>query len=226
MGLNIALARVKWHPACRIVPSRYPSINLFERVASAEEFENLYRLEALTNDRIRDEVGELHLVPPEERLFGPGSGPIMAAFTHPNPMGSRFSEGSYGVFYAAHERATAVAETRYHHAQFLRATREGPMQLQMRVYHVDVTGRLHDLRPLVSARPELYDRDSYVASQALGGELYAGGSAGLVYASVRDKGGVCVAAFRPRTLANCRHAAQMLYSWDGEGFTGVFEQVA
>ena len=110
--MSIDLARVKWQPAYRIVPSRFPSVNIFERVASAEEFENLYRLEALTNDRIRDEVGELRLVPPEERLFGPGSGPIMAAFTHPNPMGSRFSEGSYGVFYAAHEQTTAVAETR------------------------------------------------------------------------------------------------------------------
>ena len=224
--MSIALARVKWHPAYRIVPSRFPSVNIFERVASAEEFENLYRLEALTNDRIRDEVGELQLVAPEERLFGPGSGPIMAAFTHPNPMGSRFSEGSYGVFYAAHEQATAVAETRHHRAKFLRATNEGPMQLQMRVYHVDVAGQPHDLRPLVTVRPELYDPDSYVASQALGRELHAGGSVGLVYASVRNKGGLCVAAFRPRILANCRHAAQMLYSWDGEGFTGVFEQVA
>jgi RES domain len=100
------------------------------------------------------------------------------------------------------------------------------MLLQMRVYHVDVAGHLHDLRPLVTARPELSDRDSYVASQALGRELQAGGSAGLVYASVRKKGGVCVAAFRPRTLANCRRAAQMFCSWDGEVFTGVFEQVA
>jgi hypothetical protein len=224
--VSVALAPVKWQPAYRIVPSRFPSINIFERVASAEEFESLYRLEALTNDRIRDEVGELQLVAPEERLFGTGTGPIMAAFTHPNPMGSRFSDGSYGVFYAAHEQATAVAETRHHGAKFLRATNEGPMQLQMRVYHVDVAGNLHDLRPLVNARLDLYDPDSYVASQALGRELHGGGSAGLVYASVRNKGGVCVAAFRPRTLANCRHAAQMLYSWDGEAFTGIFEQVA
>jgi hypothetical protein len=226
LGVTIALARIKWLPAYRIVPSRFPSINIFDRVASAEDFEALYRLEALTNDRIRDEVGELHLVPPEERLFGPGTGPIMAAFTHPNPLGSRFSDGSYGVFYAGHEQATAVAETRYHQGKFLRATNEGPLQLQMRVYHVDVAGELHDLRPLASARPELYDPESYAASQPFGRELHAAGAAGLVYGSVRNKGGVCVAAFRPRILANCRHAAQMLYSWDGEAFTGVFEQVA
>ena len=31
----------------------------------------------------------------------------MAAFTHLNPEGSRFSDGSYGVYYAAHTLATA-----------------------------------------------------------------------------------------------------------------------
>lgn len=217
---------VKWRPAYRIIPSRFPSINIFERVASAEDFDALYRLEALTNDRIRDEVGELSLVPPEERLFGPGSGPIMAAFTHPNPLGSRFSDGSYGVFYAARDKATAVAETRYHQAKFLRATGEGPIQLQMRVYHVDASGDLHDLRPLRSLRAELYDPDSYSASQAFGRELRAADSMGLVYNSVRHDGGECVAVFKPRALANCRHAAQMLYSWDGKSFVGVFEQVA
>ena len=224
--MSVERAGVKWRPACRIIPSRFPSINIFERVASAEDFDALYRLEALTNDRIRDEVGELSLVPPEERLFGPGSGPIMAAFTHPNPLGSRFSDGSYGVFYAARDKATAVAETRYHQAKFLRATGEGPIQLQMRVYHVDASGELHDLRPLTSLRPELYDPDSYSASQAFGRELRAADSVGLVYKSVRHDGGECAAVFKPRALANCRHAAQMLYSWDGRSFVGVFEQVA
>ena len=47
----------------------------------------------------------------------------MAAFTHLNPQGSRFSDGSYGVFYCARSRDTAIAETRYHSALFLEATR-------------------------------------------------------------------------------------------------------
>ena len=46
----------------------------------------------------------------------------MAAFTHLNPEGSRFSDGSWGVFYAAHSVATAVEETVYHRERFLAAT--------------------------------------------------------------------------------------------------------
>lgn len=217
------LARVAWHPAVRIVPSRFPSINLFDRVASAEDFEALYALEAMTNDRLRDEVGDLQLVPPEERQFGPGTGPIMAAFTHLNPLGSRFSDGRYGVFYAARDRDTAIAETQYHQGNFLRATQEGPMQLQMRVYHVEVEGRLHDLRRWKDEA--VYAPDSYAASQVLGVALHADGSDGVCYRSVRHPGGECVGVFRPRLLRDCRHAAQLLYQWTGERFDGVFEKI-
>lgn len=81
----------------------------------------------MTNDRLRTELGELDPVPPSERRFGPGCGPIMAAFTHLNPLGSRFSDGGYGVFYCAKESKTAVAETRYHAALFLAATNQAPL---------------------------------------------------------------------------------------------------
>jgi hypothetical protein len=213
-----------WHPAFRIVPSRFPSINLFDRVASPEDFEALYALEAMTNPRIRNEVGDIELVPKEERLFGPGTGPIMAAFTHLNPSGSRFSDGSYGVFYAAKDKPTAIAETRYHQANFLRATNEAPIQLQMRVYHAEVSARLHDLRMMRIDDP-VYAPDSYAASQALGRKLRAEGSAGLRYKSVRLPGKECVAIFRTSAVSNCRHAGQLLYQWDGREFAGVYEKV-
>jgi hypothetical protein len=213
-----------WHPAFRIVPSRFPSINLFDRVASPEDFEALYALEAMTNPRIRNEVGDIELVPKEERLFGPGTGPIMAAFTHLNPSGSRFSDGSYGVFYAAKDKPTAIAETRYHQANFLRATNEAPIQLQMRVYHAEVSARLHDLRMMRIDDP-VYAPDSYAASQALGRKLRAEGSAGLRYKSVRLPGKECVALFRTSAVSNCRHAGQLLYQWDGREFAGVYEKV-
>src|SRR5512147_2347004 len=41
---------VRWQPAFRIVPSRYPPIDLFERIAPPGEWEALIELESLTND--------------------------------------------------------------------------------------------------------------------------------------------------------------------------------
>ncbi len=219
-----ALRRVRWPQACRIVPTRYPAVTLFDRVADAADFDALYALEALTNERVRDELGQVERVPRAQRVFGPGSGPIMAAFTHVNPLGSRFSAGAYGVFYAARERATALAETRHHHGRFLAATHEGPMHLPMRLYHVSVDGRLHDLRPAGAVDAAVLDAQHYGAAQALGAALHAAGSAGVVYPSVRHARGQCVGLFKPRAASACLHAAYLLYAWDGERFSDVYEK--
>jgi len=224
-----ALRRVRWPQACRIVPTRHPSVNLFDRVADAADFDALYALEALTNDRIRDELGEIERVPPAQRQYGPGSGPIMAAFTHVNTLGSRFADGRHGMFYAARERATAVAETRYHHARFLAATREGPLHLPMRLYQVEIDARLHDLRPVGAVSPAVFDPDDYTAARALGARLRAAGSLGVVYPSVRQTHaprGQCVGLFTPQGARRCLHAAVLLYAWDGTRFTDVYEKTA
>lgn len=220
-----ALRRVRWSQACRIVPTRHPSVFLYDRVADADDFDALYALEAMTNERLRDELGQIERVPRDQRLFGPGSGPIMAAFTHVNLSGSRFSSGAYGVFYAARDRATAIAETRYHHARFLRATAQPAMHLPMRLYHVAVDARLHDLRPPGAAPEVVYHPDDYTAGRALGAQLHAAGSAGVAFRSVRQPRGQNVGLFTPRAASRCLHAAQLLYVWDGQAFADVYEKL-
>jgi len=224
MGLTIDKRRIIWTPCWRIVPSRFPPIDLFERVAGPADWEALIALESLTNDRIRDEVGNIALVPLEERVSGPGASVIMAAFTHPNPDGSRFSDGGYGVFYAGSDLATAIAETKHHRARFMRATSQSRMELDMRVYAVDLDGELHDVRGGQAALPLVYHPDDYSAGQALGATLRADGSAGIVYDSVRHMGGMCAAVFRPRCLANPRQERHLCYVWDGQRIGTVYEK--
>lgn len=221
----LAVKRVQWREACRIVPTRHPSVYLYDRVADASDFDALYALEALTNDRVRDETGVVQLVASEDRVFGVGSGPIMAAFTHVNPSGSRFSDGAYGMFYAARERATAVAETAYHHARFLTATNEAAMHLPMRLYHVTIDARLHDLRAAHIVPRAVFDPGNYGVSRALGRVLRGRGSAGVVYRSVRRSTGHCVGLFKPRGAKACLQAAVLLYAWNGECFTDIYEKV-
>lgn len=216
---------VSWKPAYRIVPSRFPSIYLYDRVADQADFDLLNQLEAMTNPRLRDEIGELALVPEEERLFGSGCGPIMAAFTHLNPAGSRFSDGSYGVFYAAKERETAIAETRYHSTLFLLATQEKVMHLQMRLYRVRVQGEVVDLHGYVKKHPAVLAPESYAAAQAVGKTVRAAALHGLIYPSVRAAGGSCVAAFKTHILKDCRHAAYLEYHWDGSAIDYITEQL-
>ena len=221
---EVGTAAIEWRPGYRIVPSRFPPVALFERVADPADLEAVFLIEALTNDRLREQAGELSLVPPEDRVAGPGTTPIMAAFTHLNPEGSRFSDGSYGVFYASRALETAIAETRHHRARFLAATDEPAQEIDMRVYAVDLTAELHDIRGLRTARPVLYEPGSYAAAQRFAGELREAGADGIVYSSVRHAGGECAAVFRPRLLSNCRQERHLCYVWDGAGIAAIYEK--
>jgi hypothetical protein len=108
-----------WRPSYRIVVSRFPSAGLFDRVATPDELEALYFIESLTNPQLHQELGVLDAVAREDWRVGPGTSPIMAAFTHPSPSGSRWSDGTYGVYYCAKMLSTAIAETKYHQERFL-----------------------------------------------------------------------------------------------------------
>jgi hypothetical protein len=223
-GPGIPARRLLWQAACRIIPSRFPPISLFDQVAAPEDLEKIVALEAKTNDRIRDEVGDFSRVPAHERISGPNTSVIMASFTHLNPEGSRFSDGTYGVFYAARALQTAIAETMFHRARFMRATNQDPIELDMRVYHVRVAGNMHDLRGLQEDFRAEYSRTSYAASQALATQLRAQDSMGITWDSVRHAGGQCVAVFRPRALSHCVEVMQLCYVWDGNAFSGYYQK--
>lgn len=222
--MTLPVAHIDWKPCWRIIPSRFPPIQLFERVTEPDDLEAIFELESLTNPRLRDEVGEIRLVPPEDRISGPGTSILMAAFTHLNPEGSRFTDGTYGVFYAANDLDTAIAETMYHRERFMRATAQAHMDLDMRVYLIDLVGDLHDLRGQKTTYPLFYHNDHYASAQHLAKSLRKDGSNGITYDSVRRDGGECVAVFRPPLLSNARQERHLCYVWDGARITTVYEK--
>jgi hypothetical protein len=214
---------VRVAPSHRIVASRLPTIHLFERVADPADWEALYKLESNTKPRIRNEVGELALVPVADRVSGPNASVIMAPFAHLSPQGTRFTDGHFGAYYAAESLDTAIAETRFHRENFLRATSQPPMELEMRCYLADISCELHDLRGRRAQMADVYDPASYLASQKFGRQLRDAGSNGVAFESVRRAGGECVAIFRPRLVQNVRQSVHLRYAWDGNVIGHVYE---
>lgn len=151
-------------------------------------------MESLTNDRLRQEAGLIQL------------------------------DGTYGAYYAARDRETAIAETQYHRERFMSATKEPAMDLDMRVLQADLEGDLHDIRRMKDTLSSIYAPNSYTDSQSFGRDLVSAGSAGIVFDSVRHAGGECVAVFRPRLLSNCREVESLCYVWDGEKIAWVYEK--
>ncbi len=218
-----AVSAVAWTPCYRLIPSRFPPTGLYDRVASPEDLDSVFAVEAMTNPRLRQEAGQLSLVTPEDRITGPGTQPIMAAFTHLNPEGSRFSDGTWGVYYAARSLDTAIAETMHHRAQFLERTREGPIEIDMRAYYADLRGELHDIRGRRDLA-DVYDPVNHAPGQAMGRSLRSAGSNGVVYDSVRDPGGECAGVFRAPVLSNCVQGPHFGYCWDGRRIVTVYEK--
>jgi len=220
---GLAVSELRWQPCFRIIASRYPTIDLFERVADPEDWEALYHLEALTNPRIREQLGQIELVPRADRVFGPGASVIMAPFTHLNPAGSRFADATFGVFYASESQATAIAETRHHRELFLGATKQPPTEVEMRCYLADVIANVHDIRGKREELADLYNPDDYSASQPFGRKVKDAGIDGIVYDSVRRAEGQCVAIFRPRLITHLRQSVHLSYRWNGERIDHVYE---
>jgi hypothetical protein len=227
---SVSVRHVSWRPSYRLIPSRYPTVGLYDAIADPADLDVVFAIEALANPRIRDELGEITLVAKEERVTGPGATAVMAAFTHLNKEGSRFSDGSYGVYYAAHSLETAIAEVSHHRAVFLRSTSEPAIDIDMRVVTASVEADLHDLSAIDEAAnaPGRYaavlDADDYGPSQALGRQLRALESWGLRWPSVRHAGGECVGIFRPRALRHARSAAHLALAWDGARITHWYEK--
>ena len=193
----------------RIIPSRYPQISLFERVSSFDEFDLLHEIESLTNRRLRDEVGDVSRVAPEDFVGGNGASWIMAPFTHPpqEGQGGRFNK-DFGIYYCAFDESVAIAETLYHRQKFFDDSGVLNEIADMRVLRASVAQSFHDVRPFEGS--EIYHPDDYQYGQQLGGQLKAQKSYGLLYKSVRATGD-CIAILRPIALSSARHIKYLRY---------------
>ena len=117
MGVSDRPGAMRGH---RLINTKYPPIALFDDVASPDEFEMLYEIQALTNPRLRDELGDISLLSTAEIPFHceRGRSYAVAPFTHINPIGGRFNDGLFGALYIASDDQTAVLEVRHHQQEY------------------------------------------------------------------------------------------------------------
>ena len=87
-------------------------------------------------------------------------------------------------------------------------------------------GELHDIRGRQKKLPAVYHLHDYSAGQQLGITLHKQGSHGIVYDSVRQKGGECAGVFWPRVLSHCKQGQHFCYVWDGARISHVYKKRA
>lgn len=214
---TLPLSTVEWPGAVRIIRSLHPPIDLFEDIADPADWPLLIAAEQKTNPRLMATIGNLDLVPPERRVSGPGASFLMAPFTHVSTdRPSRFSDGRFGVLYAGRKFEVALFETVFHHGRFMAATGEPPgWTSQFRQIVLDIDAKLHELRSTDKTYAPLHHPGDYAPAQTLGHALHAKGSNGIVYPSVRFRGGECAGLYYPDLAANPRQGRHLDYHWDG-----------
>lgn len=201
----------------RLIPSKYSpgGDSVLARLADGDALRDLFELESATNDRLLAENALLPGIGVPELLFGvPYHRIVNAAFTHAHPLGSRFNGPDRGAWYAGFELATAQAEVAFHKATEYAEIGRFDDSVTYDDYLADISAELHDLRG-DAGHADCLAPDSYVASQALAEALLADGSLGIVYPSVRRRGGTCVAVLRPPLVGNVRLGATWRFTWDG-----------
>lgn len=204
------------HPTYRLIPSRFPPIGLFDSVATAADLKPVMELVGWTNDRLVAE--RIDRLPESEWVYGrPNASVVMAAFLHAAPTGMRFNSADLGAWYAAADIATAAAEVGHHLRRETVARDAALMRRTYRAYTARLIGDYLDIRGAQATMPDVYAPDRYDASQRLGERIRATGGAGIVYASVRHRGGINVVAHRPRNVLDVTQADHFEIRASAEG---------
>lgn len=217
----IAVSRLAWSHSQRVISTRFPSVHLFVDIAEQADWDQLERLANLTSARVKKNIEGWSMFPPEDCAQGKGATLVMAPFAYLRPGGTRFTDATFGAYYAGRDLDTAIDETVFHTEKFAREGRMEPLAFEKQVIEARIRGRFHDLRNSLPDK-EILSPDSYTASQAFARKLRSQEkSHGIVYPSVRSKGGECVAVYLPRLVSDCRRTLNLAYLWDGTRITSV-----
>lgn len=216
---------INWSPSWRIIPTKYPPINFFEDLdLDPSDWESLIEIEAMTDDSVRLLAKNIHLIPEEDRIMGPGMGFVVPCFTILDGVSNRFNNHEFGAYYAAKEFETAIWETVYHREHFFAATDMKPQDVDNLVLNANIKAEMHDIRGLSQKHPELFDLVDYGQAQIFARQVREQKSWGIVYHSVRHQGGECVVALRLPAIKDCRAVDIVVYRWDGKKIAGYYKK--
>ena len=218
------LADVHVRNTHRLIPSKVSAQGtVFSRLTTNDaELNDLMELDGVTNDRLIGEQGLLPGIGIHELVYGVAYAHIVnAAFTHAAPTGARFNSPDRGAWYAGLERRTSIAEVAFHKIEALKEINWPDEEISTSDdYLADFSAEMHDVRG-DNPRFRKYLKPGplpacYAEPQRLAETLLTQRSNGIIYPSVRQRGGTCIACFRPTLVYNVRQGAQLEFRLHAE----------
>ncbi|BCH05359.1 hypothetical protein MesoLj131b_73580 (plasmid) [Mesorhizobium sp. 131-2-5] len=211
LSVDYVMVDSTWY---RLIPSRFPPISLYERVAREEVWPVVTSVEDLTNPRAQVRrllTGAAQVDEASPKLQNWNHAP----FTYLNPEGTWLLSPLFGAMELCDCLQTALAMSVRKRELFLSRTEEPPIDLDMRVLGTRVKGRFADLRAL---DPNL----TQPARWEVGEELLNAGASGALFKCPDRPAGTCVAIFNGDVLARSVQAEHFRFVWDGHRIKSVY----
>lgn len=201
----------------RLIPSKYPTIDIYEKFGSREMQDYAAELEAVTNPRLaaksRITGGDTSADSNSPRLQNWNHAP----FSYPMPEGTYFLPPPYSVMELASDERGALARAILRREEFLARTDEPVCGVDMRMITNKVAGSFVDLRGLP---PDT----SQAGRWTLGRRLYEDGVDGLIFKMAELPGTEFVSIFNVDTLVEKGvQGAHYRFRWDGHRIGRIYD---
>lgn len=187
-------------------------------VATADELTELEEIESATSTRlIAQHHGTAGIAAGELVQGVPHAAFINASFAYAKPREqNRFNGPDRGAWYTALDVDTCLSEVELRMTEFLGRTGEFNATVEYAELYASLAGEYLDLRQ-VPNHPSLDPNPAvgYQAGNMLASAALAKGINGIIYPSVRHKGGTCFAALWPHAVQSVAQGAVFKLNWSG-----------
>lgn len=200
----------------QLIPSRFPTIEVYERLGDAELQAAAKTLEARTNPRLAA-INQLQFLPKQgDKAASQYQNWNHAPFAYKDPRGSFFLGPTHGCLELASDVDTALALALLRREEFLGSTNEPAMGLDMRVFSRRITGLFHDLTKLDPNMPSA-DR------RKIGHQLHESGSPGVLFCRPGFGEHRFLAIFDSALLPRAIQGAHYRFVWDGKKIKSIYD---
>jgi RES domain-containing protein len=215
---GLTVARVALARTVRLVTTARLREPVLLALGDAEDLAALAEIEGATSNRLIAQARGTSGLQPYELVYGvPHAAHINAAFAYAKPHSqNRFNGIDRGAWYAALEIETSLAEVGFHLTEMLAATGVFEAVVDYGELFASFAGEYLDLRAHPDHRALQADPPvGYPAGNDLARAAHAAGLNGIIYPSVRHRGGTCVAALVPHAVQSVAQGDVYRMTWQG-----------
>ena len=209
-------ARLLDQDCFQLIPSRFPPIDVYERLGLPELRTAAQELEQRTNPRL---LALRHIEKPPDPSHKDAhqyQNWNHAPFVYKNPEGSHFLGPALGVAEMSTDLDASLMLALFRREEFFSRTNEEGMGQDMRVLSRRVAGTLIDL---TAVDPGLAQAERW----KIGHEIFENGAAGIVYRRTGFGEHRFVSVFDGTILGRALQGAHYRFEWDGGIIRNIYD---